>query len=211
MGKDKTAIQAPYRSALEGERDLLLRLKQGDHTSFDRLYYHYEPRLRLFLYPFIGTDPALLDSMIQDAFVKVWQKREDLAGIEFFEFYLQRIGKNLLLDHWKLRAIRDRHEATLARHQPFTDDSTRDQLQLKEYMQIAQEAIARLPERRRAIFTLNVLEGFSLDEVAEALQVSKDVVKKQLVLAKSFIREYIGREGDLKQVAGLVVLLELLP
>jgi RNA polymerase sigma factor (sigma-70 family) len=188
------------------EQELLSRLADGDKSAFDTLYQYYEPRLRLFLYPFTGSDHDTLNSILQDVFLKLWFKRTDLVGIAFLEFYLQRMAKNKLLDTLRLSQIRERHESGYARLQTGADDSTTEQLQLKEYMDIAREGMAQLPERRRLIFTLYVINGLSLDEVAVQVNTSKDVVKKQLQLAKAFLKEYISQKGDLPLiVAGLLL------
>lgn len=188
------------------EKELLFRLEADDTSAFDALYYHYEPRLRLFLYPFTGADESLLNAILQDVFVKLWVKRKDLTGIAFLEYYLQRMAKNRLLDLLKLRNIHEQHLAGYSRLQSETGDITGDQLQLKEYMNIARKGIAQLPERRRIIFSMSVLEGMSLDEIAEHLQISKDVVKKQLQKAKAFLKEYISKNGDLPlMISGWVV------
>ena len=187
------------------EQELLSRLADGDKSAFDTLYQYYEPRLRLFLYPFTGPDDDTLNSILQDVFLKLWFKRTDLVGIAFLEFYLQRMAKNKLLDSLRLRQIRGRHESGYARLQAGADDSTSEQIQLKEYLSIAREGMAQLPERRRLIFRLYVIEGLSLDEVAVQVNTSKEVVKKQLQLAKVFLKGYISRKGDLPFIIGGLV------
>lgn len=167
-------------------------MKAGDHSAFDTLYYYYEPRIRLFLYPFTGDDAVMLDTILQDVFIKFWLKREEMEGIALVEFYLQRMAKNRLLDLLRLRDIRERHEAIHAALQPQEGAVTEKQLLFKEYLAAANEAIALLAERRRIIFVLNVLEGFSLDEVAVHLGLSKEVVKKQLAKAKAAVRAHIA-------------------
>ncbi len=188
------------------EQDLLSRLAGGDKSAFDDLYYYYEPRLRLFLYPFAGGDEDLLNSILQDVFVKLWFKRADLVGIAFLEYYLQRMARNKLLDNLRLGQIRTRHETGYSRLQPASGDPIADQLQLKEYMAIARDGLAQMPERRRLIFTLYMINGLSLEQVAAKLDISKDVVKKQLQLAKAYLKEYIAERGDLPLLlAGLLV------
>ncbi len=135
--------------------------------------------------------------ILQDVFVKLWLKRKDLVGIAFLEYYLQRMAKNRLFDLLKLHTIRERHKKTYASLQDETDNTTGEQLQLKEYLAIARKGIEKLPLRRRVIFSMSVLDGLSLDEIAEQIQVSKDVVKKQLQKAKAFLKEYIAQNGEL--------------
>jgi len=195
-------IDQPY-----DEKELLLRLEADDKSAFDTIYYRYEQKLKLYLYPFTGGDSHLADTVLQDVFVKLWLKRKELGGVAVLEYYLQRMAKNRLLDHLKLRDIREKHARTYADLQHEAGDHIGEQLQLKEYLTIAREGIAQLPLRRRIIFSMNVLEGWSIDEIAAQLQVSKDVVKKQLQLAKTFVRDYISKNGDLPGAICLAILL----
>lgn len=188
------------------EKELLLRLEAGDKSAFDSLYHHFEPRLRLFLYPFTNGDADMVDIVIQDVFVKLWLKRQELFSIAVLEFYLQRMAKNRLLDLLKLRDIRDRHKKSYAILQQDSANNTREQLQLKEYLAIAREGMDKMPLRRRIIFSMNVVEGFSIDEIATQMQVSRDVVKKQLQKARAFLKEYISKHGDLPGAICLAIL-----
>lgn len=188
------------------EKELLVRLEAGDKSAFDSLYHHFEPRLRLFLYPFTNGDSDLTDIVIQDVFVKLWLKRQELSGIAVLEYYLQRMAKNRLLDILKLRDIRDRHKKYYAILQPGSANNTREQLQLKEYLAIAREGMDKMPPRRRIIFSMNVLEGFSIDEIAAHMKVSRDVVKKQLQKARAFLKEYIAKHGDLPGAICLAII-----
>jgi len=188
------------------DQELLLHLEAGDKAAFNTLYHRYEPRLRLFLYPFAGGDANLINLVIQDVFVKLWLKRQELTGIAFLEYYLQRMAKNRLLDLLKLRDIREKHARVYATLQPGAGNETGEQLQLKEYLSIARAGIEQLPERRRIIFSMNVLEGWSIDEIAGQLQVSRDVVKKQLQKARAFLKDYISKNGDLPGAICLAIL-----
>lgn len=188
------------------EIELLARLASGDKAAFDTLYHYYEPRLRLFLTPFTRSDEHLMNAILQDVFVKCWIKRNDLAGIEQLEFYLQRMAKNRLLDLQKLQKIQSNHMGNYAQLQEQSTEFTGQQVQLKEYMTIARQGINALPERRRQIFSLSVFEGLSIDEIAGQMNLSREVVKKQLQKARSFLKTYIAEKGDLPVIVGGLII-----
>ena len=185
------------RHVLPNEALLLQQLMLGSMDAFTALYDHYQPRLSLFITPFTHHSPHLANDIIQDVFVKLWTKRQDLAGIQVLEYYLQRMAKNRLLDDVRLRKTKLRHEGSFAATQTAWQSVTQDDLQLKEYHRLAQEAIRLLPERRRYLFTLSILEGYSLDEISVITGLSKEVVKKQLFKAKRFIREQLEKKGGI--------------
>jgi RNA polymerase sigma-70 factor (ECF subfamily) len=79
-----------------------------------------------------------------------------------------------------------------------TDDSqltTEYDVTYKEYHQVLQRAIAKLPPKRQLIFRLNIENGLSYDEIAHQLHVSKSVVKNQYYKALDFIRQYLAQHG----------------
>lgn len=186
---------APH--VLKDEAWLLQQLMNGSMDAFTTLYEYYQPRLSLYIAPFTHHAPSLANDIIQEVFIKLWTKREFLAGIEVLEYYLQRMAKNRLLDDARLRKIKLRHEGSFAEMQNGRPSVTEDSLQLKEYHRLAQEAIRQLPERRRYLFTLSVLEGYSLEEIEGITGLSKEVIKKQLFKAKRFIRERLEKNGGL--------------
>jgi RNA polymerase sigma-19 factor, ECF subfamily len=61
----------------------------------------------------------------------------------------------------------------------------------RQYFEMADRAIARLPEKRKTIFLMRTREELSLDEIAARLSISKSVVKKQLYAAIAFVRNSI--------------------
>jgi RNA polymerase sigma-70 factor (ECF subfamily) len=180
---------------LKDEARLLQELIGGSMDAFTALYDHYQPRLRVFIAPFTHQSPSLTNDIIQEVFIKLWVKRDNLAGVQHLEFYLQRMARNRLLDIARLRKIKLRHETSFAALQVQQQPVTEDTLQLKEYHQLAQDAIRQLPERRRYLFTLHVLEGYSLDEIGQITGLSKEVIKKQLFKARHSLRQQLKKKA----------------
>jgi len=176
---------------------LVRQLTEGDQDAFRQLYERYQPKLSRYLFPFVSGQPDLADDIIQEVFIKVWTKRDMLTGISVFEYYLQRMARNQLLDHIKLKKIQQKHETNYAVSKDQQQSDTVDFLQFKEYHQIAQRAMASLPERRKYLLRLSLVDGYSLDEIADMTRLSKAVVKKQLFKANRFMRDYIKEHGDL--------------
>ncbi len=185
---------------------MLQQLIQGSMEAFTTLYNHYQPRLSLFIAPFTHQTPVVANDIIQEVFVKLWIKREDLAGVQVLEYYLQRMAKNRLLDIARLRKIKQQHESAAAALQPTRQPAGEDALQLKEYHELAQQAIRMLPERRRYLFTLSVLEGYSLHEIGVITGLSKEVIKKQLFKAKRSIRDHLQEKGGFRFPGGALLL-----
>ncbi|TCC87099.1 RNA polymerase sigma factor [Pedobacter hiemivivus] len=172
------------------EPELLGKIAAGDRIAFSTLYQLHLSEIYHYLYLFTkSTDAA--EEIVQDVFVKIWEKRENLIHIKAFKPYLYKCAKNMLLDEFRRNAVKSKVYNAL---KPDTEEShgkTDDRIIYNEYHKIAEMAIDLLPEKRKAIFLMRTREELSLDEIAERLGISKSVVKKQLYAGIGFVRQYL--------------------
>lgn len=178
------------------EKELLKKSALGDRYAFSLLYTAHLPGLMKYLYLF---NPSRDDNeeVVQDAFLKMWEKKENLAEVESFKAYAFTVSKNLLLDKFRRAKLERKVMQLMA---PGTEDSgvrLDDELCYEEYHSVAELAIDRLTDKRRHIFELRTKEGLSLDEIADKLKISKSVVKKQYYAASSSIMEYLRNRGEM--------------
>jgi RNA polymerase sigma factor (sigma-70 family) len=205
---NESYLDAPLSN--EQDTQLLRQLYVGSRDAFTTLYNHYQPRLYLYLEPFTHNDKPWIEEIVQEVFIKVWIKRKELTHIKVFEYYLQRMAKNLLLDNVRLRQIKVKHETLSAEGQKDWTEETENEYHFKEYYKLTREALALLPERRRYLFQLSNIDGYSLDEISALTHLSKAVVKKQLALANRFLRSHLQQKGGFPIHAGMLLVAGLL-
>ncbi len=184
------------------ERELLQYAANGDRTAFTALYTYYFPRLYRFVF-FINQSPENTEEVLQEVFLKIWDRRLQLNKIRSLEDYLFRMAKNQLFDLMK----KDQAKLKMIRRlvPQETDSGTDDELTFREYRKVAMEAITRLPERKRRVFLMRVEDEMSLDEIAAALKISRSAVKKHLYSAMEHVKEYLRLHAE--WTIGLVFLL----
>lgn len=181
----------------EDEPKWLLQLSEGSLEAYTSLYKYYQPKLYRFIQPFTASTPHDINEILQDIFIKIWLKKEAFAGIKSFEQYLYKMAGNKLIDLHRSRKAQQKHETDFAERISISDEVTEKELQYREYHSLAQKAIDLLSERKKKIYNLSMQCDLSLDEISSELQLSKDVVKKQLYLACRFIKDYIRKHGDI--------------
>jgi len=178
------------------EKELLRKSARGDREAFSVLYTTHLAGLTRYLYLF-NPVPGDNEEIIQDVFLKIWEKKDFLNQVDSFKAYLFTISRNLLLD--RLRRVRvERRVMQLVA--PESEDSglrLDDELCYEDYQHVAGKALDRLTEKRRYIFELRTRDGLSLDEIAEKLNISKSVVKKQFYAASASIKEYLRTRGEM--------------
>ena len=165
-------------------------------TAFTHIFKRFEPLLTRYITPFVDDNLADAKEVVQLVFIRLWEKREKMVGVEYLDKYLYRMARNATWDYKeKLQQERQRQLALANTAAPAFDVA--DQLiELKELEAEAVKALSLLPERRRLIFLSHTLDDLSLDEIAAAMDISKDVVKKQLHLATRFLKDHIAKKTN---------------
>jgi RNA polymerase sigma-70 factor (family 1) len=179
---------------LHNEPELFSQLSQGDENAFTSIFHFYSRRL----YPWLlkkTKDAEAAEEIMQDTFLKVWVNRDRLAGIDNPEGYIYKIAANLMLDHF--RKLEMEHKI-LNRFQTVkantTDASAQGIIDLRETQKIIDQAVYRLPQQRKLIYTMRQ-DGMSYDEIAAKLGLSANTVRNQLISAGKFIRGYLLENG----------------
>ena len=137
----------------------------------------------------ITLDSAEAEDVTSDTLIKVWNKREELRGVESIEAYCMTVCRNLALDrHEKKEAQNLSLEANEidADDNSFTPD---EQLERDEKLRKVHELFNQLPERQRTIMQLRDIEEKSYREIATIMGVSEEVVKGTLFRARQAIRK----------------------
>lgn len=137
----------------------------------------------------ITLDSAEAEDVTSDTLIKVWNKREELRGVESIEAYCMTVCRNLALDrHEKKEAQNLSLEANEidAADNSFTPD---EQLERDEKLRKVHELFNQLPERQRTIMQLRDIEEKSYREIATIMGVSEEVVKVTLFRARQAIKK----------------------
>jgi len=173
--------------------DILTNIALGDEKAFAGLLYDYSDHLGTFVYKILGSREAAQE-IVQDVFIKVWERRESLSGISDIGNYLFVLTRNLTYNH-----IRDQSRAS-ARFKQWADEmdiyenanATKDpEDHLELYLPVINAAISALPEQQRRVFELAKREGMSYSQIAEEMQLSAETVKKYMKLALKSVRENV--------------------
>ena len=178
------------------ERELLQRCVEGDRQAFAILYSHYAPLLYKAVYPLTNRSKEDTEEIIQELFVKVWDRRDNMLTIQSFRPFIFRMARNRVIDWYRKKESKKSYCTFYSENYRDESVSVTDDLLFEEYYAIAMEAIDKLPPRQKQIFNLRHTEDLSLSEIAAELRISLHAVKKQLYQATRFIREYLHKHGE---------------
>jgi RNA polymerase sigma-70 factor, ECF subfamily len=171
------------------EKDWLEGLKSGNEKIFQEIFNaYYEPLCRFSLNRIESKEDA--EEIVQDVFVKLWIKREELMIQQSLKSYLYRMVQNRIInqsDHHKIRKI---HQQYVLSNQPEYFASEND-FHEEELNSLAARAVASMPEKRRQVYELSRKKGLKYSEIAEKMGISIKTVEVHLSKALDHMRVYL--------------------
>ncbi len=170
------------------DNHFIKKLIGGDFDAFKELYNHYYRQGLLFLTSII-KDKEEAENMLQDVFVKIWLRREQINPELNFNSYLFTCLRNMAFDY--LKKVEKNHQMRVQFMQMMENESYSDTDAEDRRIALLKNALENLPEKRKMIVKLNIEEGKSYQEIAEIMRISKNTVKNQLVKAKQFLRRRV--------------------
>ncbi|NDV67975.1 RNA polymerase sigma-70 factor [Dysgonomonas sp. 25] len=163
--------------------------------DFSNLYLTYYSKLLRFAEEYVlSTEDA--ENIVQDIFLKLWEKQELLPLVENINAYLFKLIRNRCLDYLK-------HQLSVEKYTKNTQDAFRLELSLKLHSldqfdedifanenidKVIMDAINELPDRCREIFMLSKIEGLKYKEISARLGISVNTVENQIGIALKKLR-----------------------
>jgi RNA polymerase sigma factor (sigma-70 family) len=138
----------------------------------------------------ILQDEEEAKDVLQDIFLKLWQKRDELAKVENLEAFAIRMIRNRCLD-----VIRTRRTVSmeLVKHKKLADEECSDSelLENADSVGLIKRIIAGLPELQRTIIQLRDIEQLEYEEIAEATDLNVNAIRVSLSRARKKVRDEI--------------------
>jgi RNA polymerase sigma-70 factor (ECF subfamily) len=166
------------------------KARAGDRLAFEKLYRSHCDRIYALCWRMCGGDKALAEDMVQEAFIRAWNKLDLFRGDSKFGTWLHRLTVNVVLSDRRIRVKR------LYREREMVDEVERtlvgDRDVFAGLRKDLEAAIAGLPERARTVLILYDIEGYQHNEIAEMTGMAVGSSKAQLHRARKMVREILG-------------------
>lgn len=177
------------------DQALAYRLKDGDHAAFTEIYRRYWSVLWAHALKMVRNEDDARD-LIQELFVGLWEKSDQLNPEANLAGYLYTILRNRILDLIEQQKVRAGHLESLARFGTRSQRTVLETITEREFMQALSHEVAQLPAKMRRIFELRTKEHLSYREIAEHLEISDKTVKKQINNAIKIIKPRLHNPGS---------------
>ena len=127
--------------------------------------------------------------ILNDGFLKVFTKLETYDSSRSFKTWLSRIMINTALDHYRQEVRRDIFDDVEAGEMVSVDETVISKLSHEELVGLIQ----KLTPSYRIVFSLNVIDGYTHEEIAEQLKISVGASKSNLSRAREKLREMLSK------------------
>ena len=180
---------------------LVERVRAGDTAAYDTLVHKYERQI-FRIAQHITQNREDAEDVMQDAFVKGFQKLDQFQGNSKFYTWLVRIAVNESLMRLRKRRTGkmvsidedlETDEGSVPRDLADWAPNQEDNYNQAEMAEILRKTIQGLPPGFRVVFVLRDVDGLSTEETAETLGLSIPAVKSRLLRARLQLRERLSR------------------
>ena len=164
----------------------------GNKRAFDQIVREYQsPVRRFFLNQTLG-DEMLSDDLAQETFLKAYTHIGQYRGTSSLLTWLTRIAYNVFYDYRRSEKVKMECETPL--EGMASAKSSLLTLQSSLHQDIYQ-ALSLLKEDERTCITLQLIDGYAIDEIADITKMPTGTVKSHLKRGKDKMANYLRQNG----------------
>ncbi len=175
------------------DTELVERLRRGDVKAFDLVYMKYAGRLYSFSMKYLKSAEEA-EELVQNVFLKLWEKQKSLEQDKSFKSYLFTIAYNEICNQFRKRShLKEFVRESLQQLQEASNE-TEENIDSEFFAQRVEQIIAQLPPKLKTTFLLSRKEGKSTREIAAELGLSPGTVDNYLSESIKIIRQILQKE-----------------
>lgn len=177
------------------DKQIFDAIKNDDQGAYEMVFREYYRPMTSYAFRFLHNLTES-ESIVQDVFLRLWQKRREIMITASLQNYLFRSVKNHCINYIEHEKIKTGYQSMVINNEADRSEYSEFFLEYGLRMKI-QAAIAALPQKRQEIFRLAREDGLKYREIAEQLKISVKTVETQMTLALKQLRESLKEYKNL--------------
>lgn len=179
---------------LNNNKVLIRQLKSGEESAYVYMIDTFDHRLCLYAKSLVN-DLQLAEDIVQNVFIKVWERRKKLNPELSLKSFLYKSVYNDCITEF------NKNQLTIVLKRKYIEEldhiiESKDEDSIERLLVMVKEAIKELPPKCKEVFLLSKKEGLTHTEISEYLNLSHKTVERHITIAFSRIRESVGNKID---------------
>lgn len=168
--------------------EIFRNFKNGDQSAFAQIFENYYQLLVVFAKKYLN-DLDLSKGIVQDFFVRFYEKREEIEIKTSLKSYLYLSVRNTCLNYIEKKNIQNRHHQNIQYTSTELSEEVAEKIETTEIEHEIFKHIEDLPDQCKRIFKMSRVDSKKNQEIADELKISKRTVETQISKALKILRE----------------------
>ena len=167
------------------DEQLVRLMGKGDERAFDEVYQRYGAKLAYYFTRKLKHDKEKGEDFMHDLFAKLIDRPELFDPNRSFKTWIYSVANNMCINEYKKMAVRSNTNNGISSDLQVSSNSQpiEEQLNEKNFSSDLEKAMAKLEEKHREVFVMRHIDGLSVKEVAEIMDINEGTVKSRLFYA----------------------------
>ncbi len=171
------------------DQQLLHAIQHDDESAFAELFQRYWKKAHALAYSKLRSKVATED-IVQDLFARIWDKRKSLS-ISNVASYIYISIKNSAINHIESSLVHQRYWSYYREFIPGWELTTENVVEYDNLVESIEQGLEGLPNKSKKAFRLNRLDGLSVPEIAQQLNLSEKAIQYHITRSIKHLRLFL--------------------
>jgi RNA polymerase sigma-70 factor (ECF subfamily) len=173
------------------DEDLMRSIGKGDKRAFDQIYERYSGPLLGYFMRMLWKDREKAEDFVHDIFAKIVRKPELFDPSRKFKTWIYSVANNMCKNEYKKQEVRKNTTNGLDGTYAVSDGNANvmNEVQDSLFRDEFETSLDALDIKHSEVFKLRHIDGLSIKEIAEVLEISDGTVKSRLFYATKYLAE----------------------
>ncbi|MEY4521944.1 MAG: hypothetical protein RIT10_1129 [Bacteroidota bacterium] len=173
------------------DEQLMLQLSVGQKGAFDELYKRYASLMLSYFNRMLWRDREKAEDFMHDLFAKIIKDPTVFDPTKNFKTWFYSVANNMCKNEYKKMEVRKGTSNGLDQHYTLSDQSSNvfNEVHDQFFSQAFELSLDELDEKHAVVFKMRHLDGLSIKEIAEIIEINEGTVKSRLFNATKKMAE----------------------
>jgi RNA polymerase sigma factor (sigma-70 family) len=185
------------------DTDLLLMMQADDHDAFNELFNRYWESLYRTALARLGDDELPAQDIVQDIFIKIWQRRHSLNIETSVSGYLHSAVRFGVISHYRQLKANEEYLQEAMQRMSILENAIADHTDYYEMERTLEYEVSHMPETLQKIYQLRI-DNYSIKDIAAETGLAEQTVKNyisevsrrlRVVIKEKYPEKYAGYAG----------------